>query len=670
MTTDSQVTASLDARSDVGRGPLKEGLRGRGRHVALAPALALSALLNLYGLSQNGYANVFYSAGVKSMLVSLHNFLFVSSDPGGLVTIDKPPLGLWVQAVSAKLFGFSPLSLLLPEAVIGVACVAALYFILAGRFGVAVASVSALALAVFPSLVAVARDNAVDPLLILLMILSCGAALRAIGTGRWRWLLACAVLVGLAFNTKTLAAYLVVPPIALAYLLCAPGAIAARAGRLLAGGLVMLLVSFSWIAAVELTPAPQRPYVGSSTDNSELGLTFSYNGFGRLGGQVGGPGRIPTSPGGLARRSTAHTPREVNQTASRHASEGARREVIHFAGPTGPFRLFGNGLGEQGGWMLPLVLAGLLTLTLAWITRGYRARRASAADWISFRSDPRLAGTIVLGGWFAVEAVALSFSKGIIHPYYASALGPGAAAMIGLGAGAFVERRDWRLVLFALAVAATVAVQLVLMDREHFMHWFRPALLGVGALAVVCVLADRRAMRAGMALALCVLLAAPAAFSASTWDARVYGTFPAAGPRQAAGRGTYGVSAASLDTDRMLERFLSRRRSGSRWALLTVASDTAAPFILTGTNAGALAGYTGTDPVLDGRGLARLVASGQARFVLLGGAYASRGGNAATLAVARACGVVATRDWLGRPSTFSGLVLFDCAGHERALAAS
>ena len=103
----------------------------------LAVVLAVSSVLNIVRLSQNGYANLFYSAGVRSMLRSWHNFFFVASDPAGLVTVDKPPLGLWVQAASAKLFGFSPLSLLLPEALLGVATAAVLYVIVARRFGTA-----------------------------------------------------------------------------------------------------------------------------------------------------------------------------------------------------------------------------------------------------------------------------------------------------------------------------------------------------------------------------------------------------------------------------------------------------------------------------------------------------------------------------------------------------
>src|SRR5205085_5108837 len=177
------------------------------RHLALAPVLVVSALLNLHRLSQNGYANIFYSGGVRSMLRSLHNFVFVSFDSGGLVMVDKPPLGLWLQAASAKLFGFSPLSLLLPEAIAGVLTVALIYYLLARRFGWLAGVAGALALAVFPSFVAVSRDNGVDPLLILLMTLACATGLRAAETGRWGWLVGGAALVGLAFDTKRLAGW-------------------------------------------------------------------------------------------------------------------------------------------------------------------------------------------------------------------------------------------------------------------------------------------------------------------------------------------------------------------------------------------------------------------------------------------------------------------------------
>jgi 4-amino-4-deoxy-L-arabinose transferase-like glycosyltransferase len=663
------------------------GLRARvaPQHLALVAVLGLSAVLNINALSKNGYANIFYSAGISSMLHSLHNFVFVSFDPGGLVTVDKPPLGLWVQAASAKLFGFSPLSLLLPEAIAGVLAVAVLYQVMVRRFGRNAALAGALALAVCPSFVAVSRDNGVDPVLILLMVLACGAGLAASETGRWRTLLWCAVLVGLAFNTKTLAAYLVVPGIAVAYLVCAPGSIGRRAGQLLVAGLLMLAVSFSWIAFVDLTPASQRPYVGSSTNNSELEVTFDYNGFGRVEGQVGGPGRVPVGAGALARaQSQARRGAGAAQKAAAKlpppvVNNGREKNPIPFGGSPGPLRLFGVGLGDQGAWILPFALFGLLAVALVMLAD--RARRlvtsrspAPGAPGGSRRRDPRLAATLVLGGWFVVEAVVLSLSKGIVHPYYVSALAPGAAAMAGAGAVAFVEltrgrRVDWRIVLAPCATVATVAAQLVLLQREHYMHRFVPLLL-VGATAgIIVLLVARRFAGPAMALTFCLLLVAPTAYAATTWLAPVQGTFPAAGPTQAIGAGGVGLAPPRLDAYRGLIHYVNTHGPGSRWRVLTDAATTAAPFILLGLDAGALAGYSGTDPALDGPGLARLVKGGQARYVLLGGEFDTRGGNRATSAVLRACRQLPDSVWQGTvPSSF-GLVLFDCAGRERELSA-
>jgi 4-amino-4-deoxy-L-arabinose transferase-like glycosyltransferase len=673
-------SAATAPATDSQRGLATALTKLRPHHLALMGVLALSAVLDLHRLSQNGYGNIFYSAGVKSMLRSWHNFFFVSFDPGGLITVDKPPLGLWVQAASAKVFGFHPLSLLLPEAAIGVLSVALLYFVLARRLGGWAGVAGALALAVFPSFVAISRTNNVDALLILLMILACEAALRACESGRWSGLLWSGALVGLAFNTKTLAAYLLVPGLALAFLLCAPGPLRRRLLQLLAAGAVMLAVSAAWMLAVELTPASQRPYVGSSTDNTELGLTFSYNGFGRVGGQTGGPGQIPVGAGGVARRVTPRKGEGSKLAPVRTVkapsapptflANGRERNPIAFGGPVGPLRLFERGLGNQGAWLLPFALLGLLALALLLLTGRDRDRH-----------DKRLALLIVLGGWFLVEVAVLSLSKGIVHPYYVSALGPGLAAMFGAGAyafGQFASRRDPRLLLLALAAAATVPAQLVLLHRDHYMSWFQAPLIAATLAALVLVLALalgpsprlRRLGPAAIAPVLGVLAIAPAVYAASNWLAPVQSTFPAAGPRAASGPGGYGVNVEHVNVDRALLRYVEGHRPGTRWSVLVDASNTASPMILLGGLAGSLGGFSGTDPALDGHGLAALVRDGEARYVLLGGEFSTRGGTRATEAVQRVCQIVRTRTWLPRPLEPNGLILFDCAGRVAQLAAS
>jgi 4-amino-4-deoxy-L-arabinose transferase-like glycosyltransferase len=732
-TTALQVTETpiapsppLPARRSSRQSPL---WRPQLAHLALLPILALSAVLNTYKLAQNGYANTFYAAAVKSMLKSWHNFLFVSFDPGGLVTIDKPPLAVWVQTASARLFGFSPLSLLLPEAIISVVSVAVLYRILSRRLGIAAGLAGALALAVFPSFVAVSRDNGVDPLLILLMILACGAALRAIEDGRWRWLIACAILIGLAFNTKTLAAYLIVPGIALAYMLCAPGSWHRRSGMLAVAAVMLALVSFAWIAMVELTPASKRPYVGSSINNTELGLTFEYNGFGRVEGELGGPGNVPVAEGALVhasppprphfahpptplertrlvaleRREAARRARLIKQQTSTYLPDGRLRTPIVFGGATGPLRLFEQRLADQGSWMLPFALVGLIAFGLLMLidargssstpegtslrvhpeglehplehpealTRpeGHIQRRRDIRASKQARRNPGLALLIVFGGWLLVEMAILDFSKGIVHPYYISAVAPGAAAMIAAGCVAFARfarDRDWRIALAVLAVAVTVVVQASILDYQHYMRWFVPVLI-VGALIGLLAMTVQRLAIPALALLVCLLLAAPTEYARTTWLAPVEGTFAAAGPHQATGDGGYGIDSFDLGFDRNLIHYVSTHHPGTRWSVLTVAAPTAAPMILLGSPAGALAGYSGTDPALSGPGLARLVSSRQARYVALGGAYASRGGNLATKAVLHACPQVPHQAWRGPTPSPYELVLFDCAGRERAL---
>jgi 4-amino-4-deoxy-L-arabinose transferase-like glycosyltransferase len=673
------------------------------RHAGLPFVLALAAVLNTNRLSQNGYANIFYSAGDKSMLRSLHNFFFASFDPGGLVTVDKPPLALWVQVLSAKLFGFSPLSILLPEAIVGVLSVALLYFILQRRVGLAAALGGSLALAVFPSFVAVSRDNGVDPVLILLLIAACGLALRAIDNGRWRTLIACGVVVGLAFNTKTLAAYLVVPSIALGFLVCAPGSPWRRLAQLLAAGAAMLVVSFAWIAVVELTPASQRPYVGSSTNNTEIGLTFEYNGLGRVEGQTGGPNSVLVKPGAFvpaqrqlkvdnaAGRAQAGKPKtpapQVPASALPKPApvsppkvvKGREKDPIPFGESPKPLRLFGTGLGDQAGWLLPFAVFGLIgLLALALVDRGRKLDLAAGAPArFAWRRDPRLATALVLGGWFVVEAAVLSLSKGIVHPYYVSALAPGTGAMVGAGAGAFVKlargslpRRVLGLALVAGALATTGLIEAVLMHREHYMVWFIPVLAIGCAVGFLALVALRRLAAPAVALTLLLVLVAPTAYASTTWLAPVEGTFAVAGPNAFAGTGGYGVNEHDLAIDHALLVYVVTHDPGSRWALLTVASDTSSPLILMGLDAGALGGYSGTDPAVDGPRLASLVEHREARYVLLGGEYSLRGGNRATKAVLSACKELPPSDWNSPVAYPYGLVLFDCAGDEKALAAA
>jgi 4-amino-4-deoxy-L-arabinose transferase-like glycosyltransferase len=268
-----------------------ERIRRRGpfpawHRFALGSILLLSIFMNFFRLGTGGFANQYYAASVRSMLDSLHNFLFVSYDPGGFVTLDKPPLGFWLQVASAKLLGFTPFSILLPQAVAGVLSVGLLSYLVRRGFGVVAGLLAALALAVSPISVVTNRNNTIDSTLALVILLGAWAVMRAAETGKLRFLLLRAVVIGIGFNVKMLEAYLVVPAFGLLYLLGAPHRIGKRAGHLAVAGALMLAISLSWVTAVDLTPAALRHWVGSTQSNSELSLALGYNGVDRLLGQI------------------------------------------------------------------------------------------------------------------------------------------------------------------------------------------------------------------------------------------------------------------------------------------------------------------------------------------------------------------------------------------------
>src|SRR5438067_2661818 len=255
--------------------------------LALAAITLISVFMNFFQLGQNGFGS-YYPAAVRSMMDNWHNFFFASYDPGGFVSIDKPPVGFWLQVLSAKLFGFTAFSILLPQALAGVLSVLLLYHLVRRHFGRVAGLLAALALAVSPISIVTNRNITIDSTLTLTLLLGAWTVLRAAETGRLRWLLLSAVAVGIGFNIKMLEAYLVVPAFGLLYLLAAPKSIWKRVGYLALAGLVLLVVSLSWVAAVDLTPASQRPYVDSTQENSEISLALGYNGIERL---LGGFGR-------------------------------------------------------------------------------------------------------------------------------------------------------------------------------------------------------------------------------------------------------------------------------------------------------------------------------------------------------------------------------------------
>ncbi len=456
----------------------------------LAGLLALATLLNLWALSRNGWANDYYSAAVRSMSTRWHDFLFASFDRTGVMTVDKPPLALWVQALSVRVFGFHSLSILVPQALMGVASVALVHDLTRRAWGRPAGFAAGLVLALTPIAVAISRHNNPDALLVLCSLLAVWCLVRALEDGRMRWLVWSGVAVGLGFETKMAVALMVVPGIAAAWLWVAPRGRAAALRQLLAGGAAMAAVGLAWPLLVALTPAADRPWVSGTSDNSIWSLIFGYNGLGRLDGQSGGPGGFGGGGG-------------------------------PFGGSAGPLRLLNEALGGQAGWLL-----GFALVALGGGLAATRLRRSDACSgWL-----------IAIGGAFLATAVAFSFAQGIFHPYYVSLLAPFAAALVGAGVGLVLAGGTTAAIVAPLALAGGVATELVVLHVSGTMGWLAPLLL-LGGAAAALVLAIERSPRvrgAVLAAALALLLIAPGAWAVQTLGHATSGTFPAGGPASAA----------------------------------------------------------------------------------------------------------------------------------------
>ncbi|MEU0572681.1 glycosyltransferase family 39 protein, partial [Nonomuraea sp. NPDC005983] len=419
------------------------------------PALwaVLVAAFVLYTWALSGNANEYYAAAVRSGTESWKALFFGALDAGSFITVDKPPPALWVMGLSARIFGFGTWSMLLPQALAGVAAVAVVFSAVRRALpvrgmGAQAALVAAVVMTLTPITVAINRDNNPDPILVLLLSLAAWFCLESLRTGRLRALLWCALFVGLAFTTKMLQAYLVVPAFALAYLVCARHPLGRRLAHLVAAGVVMAVSSAWWMVVVDLWPADSRPYVGGSTDNSVWDLVIGYNGLGRIFGQGGGPG----GGGGAS-----------------------------FGGESGAGRLFNDTMAGQISWLLPFcALALVLALLLPRLGRGPASVSDGAWPGGGRVSVPGGAW-LVWGGWLVVHFVVFSFSSGTFHPYYTTAMAPAVAAVTGMGGvlmwQLYRKSRAWAWAL-PLGIAVTGGWSFAVLRRTpEFVPWLAWAVL-------------------------------------------------------------------------------------------------------------------------------------------------------------------------------------------------
>src|SRR5438046_939520 len=261
--------------------------------LSVAALMAITFVLYVWGLDRNGWANPYYAAAVQAGTKSWKAFFFGSLDASNFITVDKSPAFLWVMEISARLFGFNQWSILVPQALEGMATVAIVYVAVRRWFGSAAGVIAGAVVTLTPVAALMFRYNNPDALLVLLLTAAAYATLRATESGSSRWLVLAAALIGTGFLAKMLQAFVIVPVVILVYLVAGRPRLPQRIKQLVLAGVTLVVASGWWVAVVELWPSADRPYIGGSQDNNLLNLIFGYNGFGRLtGNETGSVGGI------------------------------------------------------------------------------------------------------------------------------------------------------------------------------------------------------------------------------------------------------------------------------------------------------------------------------------------------------------------------------------------
>lgn len=599
---------------------------------ALAAICVAAGALYAWRIGGGQVGNPYYAAAAKSMTTSFGNFLFGSFDPAGVVTVDKPPMALWPQAIAVAVFGFHGWAVLLPQVIEGVAAVFLLHRTVRLWADEKVALLAASILALTPITVAINRDNNPDTLLVLTLVAAAYAFTRSVqapaSRARTKWLLWCAFFIGCGFLTKMLQAWIVVPGFALAYLVATNAPLKRRVLDLLGAGAVLIASSFWWVALHAWWPG-SKPYIGGSTDGGAWDLIIGYNGLGRVFGQGGNRGQGPSS-----------------QPPLEFAGPGGS---AMFGGEAGITRMFGASVGGQISWLLPLCLLVLVVVAVGGALRLRAKIPGDAAE---------RAGWFMWGSWLLVTAAVFSFAKGIFHPYYTTMLAPAVAAIAAAGLVMFWRARSAVRFLLPPAIAITAAWAFVVISRDTSWHgWARWAVVGTAAVAVIGLLTGLR--RAGLAVGLVAMLLTPAVWSTAT-AARAgdNGVMPAAGPVERGGgreffmngqqppngmqapnpgqsgrpqigmMGGPGGNRGELTDEQ--RRILDYAKKNSGGAEITLAvngpAQAASPFIMgSDETVIGMGGFSGSDNAPSVEQLQAWVTEGKLKFVL-GGAGEMRGG--------------------------------------------
>jgi 4-amino-4-deoxy-L-arabinose transferase-like glycosyltransferase len=575
--------------------------------ILLAGILALSAFLNIWNIWNQGFTNTYYAAAVKSMLVNPRIAFFNPFDPAGFVTVDKPPVGIWIQAAFATVLGFSGWVLIFPQALAGVGAVAFIYFIVAHPFGKQAGLIAALTLAVTPILVAVSRNGTMDAQLIFVLLLAVWVALKATRERSLPWFLVSVILIGIGFNIKMIQAFVVIPAVFAVYFLGRTDfTFRKRVLHLGIAVIVLLAVSLSWAVAVDMVPASQRPYIGGSGDNTVLGLIANYNGLERL--------------------------------------ETSEMSIMgDDAGTPGITRFFGEQLAGQFSWLIPLALIGLL----AWVRKPVSLTIKGFEN--SGIASERGLTVIAMLLWLVPGLLFFSFTTAFGHIYYIATIAPPLAGLVGIGAVAMYREyltEGWKGWILVGAVLITGLLQVLFLSYDAAWSGLLITLVLIGSAGCAGILAYLRIRKNAVSqnclkyfviIALALLFIAPFVWSCTPLMSGGGNILPIAGPQVArwgggAGSGTSaelnrrnisaGVGPDLGDaSSNQLAGYLLTHTANETWVLAVPSSNPwANPWanliIETGKPVMALGGFLGSDRILNVTSLTALIKENKVRYFL------------------------------------------------------
>lgn len=631
----------------------------------LVGILILSAFLYGWGIWDAGSANSYYTAAITSMTKSWSNFWYGAFDPAGFITVDKPPVALWLMAISAKIFGVHGWSVVLPSVLSGIGSVYLMYKLLAPKFGLWAGRIGSLILTLTPTVVANSRTNNMDAILVFFLLLAVYILQKAVAKKNIWLVIVSFGLIGVGFNIKMLQAFMILPAMLVYYWVAIKLPWKKKIAWLVVGMASLSIFTVAYPLAVDSVDQSSRPYIGSSQTNSLMELAFGYNGTERLLGQSTGTGgafpgmgstkkstgtqknngapsgKKPSgsastgkmtgqAPTGQQNGGKAPTGTPPNQSTNKNANQakgkapGQSGKMTRQAqggqgggnsafaiGSAGPFRLFQSDLGSQIGWYLPLAILGLIA---GWF--GFRKR---GAKWHHVSEEQ--SEVLLWAGWF-VPVYGFFSVASFFHPYYTIMLAPAIAALTAIGVAAVVKMsaQSNKESMIARIVVSVAVLTTLLLQAYYVWSYYQIIsiiliIVAIG-LSIWWLLPRQINNKIKIVLSAISILLMAGWWSLTPTLSHNSAAIPAASPSLLSQTGSSDMGG---EVNNQLLSYTKKHQGNAKYLFATTDSNSASGYIIkSGKAVMAIGGYNGTDPTMSLSEFKKLVKSGQLKYFVMG----------------------------------------------------